>query len=166
MRILIWPVLFVFLILLQGSATVFYTGWITFDLPFLALYCYAMLRGELSGALVGFVIGFLQDSMTIGLFGMHMLVLSSLGFFIGLTKEKVFKDNIYYHMIAIAVCSIVQCFAFFILELIRNGGRWSIFFSYLGDTLGYALGNALLVIPTILVMKKIYVWIKEDDISY
>lgn len=166
MRILIWPVLFVFLILLQGSFTVFYTGWITFDLPFLALYCYAMLRGEFSGAFAGLGIGFLQDSMTIGLFGMHLIVLSSLGFFIGLTKEKVFKDNIYYHMIAITVCSIVQCLAFFIIELIRNGGRWSIFFSYLSDTIGYAFGNALLIVPMILVIKKIYAWIKEDDISY
>ena len=46
MRRLIWPVLFLLIMMLQGAASAFYTGWLSFDLPLLALYAFAMLRGE------------------------------------------------------------------------------------------------------------------------
>ena len=41
MRRLIWPVLFLLLMLVQGAASAFYTGWLAFDLPLLALYAFA-----------------------------------------------------------------------------------------------------------------------------
>ena len=69
MRRLIWPVLFLLLMLLQGAASAFYTGWLSFDLPLLALYAFAMLRGERQGAFVGLGGGLLQDAMTVGVFG-------------------------------------------------------------------------------------------------
>ena len=53
MRRLIWPVLFLFLMLLQGSMSVYYTGWLSCDLLLLAVYAYALLRGEKAGAVVG-----------------------------------------------------------------------------------------------------------------
>ena len=40
MRRLIWPVLFLFLMLLQGSMSVYYTGWLSCDLLLLAVYAY------------------------------------------------------------------------------------------------------------------------------
>ena len=73
MRRLIWPVLFLLLMMLQGAASAFYTGWLSFDLPLLALYAFAMLRGEQWGALAGLAVGFVQDAMTVGVFGFHML---------------------------------------------------------------------------------------------
>ncbi|MBQ5624992.1 MAG: rod shape-determining protein MreD, partial [Phascolarctobacterium sp.] len=93
MRRLIWPVLFLFLLMLQGAVTVFYTGWIDFDLPLLALYGYCMLRQEGSGLFAGLGIGLLQDALTPGIFGFHMLTRSCMGYLIGVTREKVFKDN-------------------------------------------------------------------------
>ena len=42
MRRLIWPVLFLFLMLLQGSMSVYYTGWLSCDLLLLAVYAYAV----------------------------------------------------------------------------------------------------------------------------
>ena len=166
MRRLIWPVLFLFLMLLQGSMSVYYTGWLSCDLLLLAVYAYAMLRGEKAGAVVGGITGLLQDAMTVGVFGFHMLSRSALGFLVGLMKEKVVKDNATFHMAIIALCSLALRFVFWWLELIRSGGRWSIFFSYAVDSLGFALGNMLLVVPVVLVVKRIYQWIKEEDISY
>ena len=166
MRRLIWPVLFLLLILVQGAASAFYTGWLSCDLPLLALYAFAMLRGEQQGTLVGLGVGFVQDALTVGVFGYHMLSRSALGFLVGLMKEKVVKDNATFHMAAIALCSLALRFVFWWLELIRSGGRWSIFFSYAVDSLGFALGNMLLVVPVVLVVKRIYQWIKEEDISY
>ena len=131
MRRLIRPVLFLLLMLLQGAASAFYTGWLAFDLPLLALYAFAMLRGEQKGALMGLSVGFLQDAMTVGIFGFHMLSRSAIGFLVGLMKEKVVKDNAVFHMLVIAICSAGIRFGYWWLELIRSGGRWNIFFSYL-----------------------------------
>lgn len=166
MRKLIWPVLFLFLLLLQGSLSVYFTGWLSCDLVLLALYAYAMLRGEKSGAIAGGVIGFFQDAMTVGVFGYHILSRICFGYLIGLTKEKVFKDNFIYHMSAIATCSLALRFVYWWLELLRSGGRWSIFWGYALDSLGYILGNVLFVWPMVLLVKKIYEWIRSEDISY
>lgn len=166
MRKLIWPVLFLFLLLLQGSLSVYFTGWLSCDLVLLALYAYAMLRGEKSGAIAGGVIGFFQDAMTVGVFGYHILSRICFGYLIGLTKEKVFKDSFIYHMSAIATCSLALRFVYWWLELLRSGGRWSIFWGYALDSLGYILGNVLLVWPMVLLVKKIYEWIRSEDISY
>ena len=166
MRRLVWPVLFLFLMLLQGSMSVYYTGWLSCDLLLLAVYAYAMLRGEKAGAVVGGITGLLQDAMTVGVFGFHMLSRSALGFLVGLMKEKVVKDNATFHVLVIALCSAALRFAFWWLELIRSGGRWSIFFSYLWDSVGFIVGNMLLVVPVVLLVKRVYQWIKEEDISY
>lgn len=166
MRRLIWPVLFLFLLLLQGVASVFYTGWLFCDLLLLALYSYALLRGERLGTFTGACVGLLQDAMTVSVFGFHILSRACVGYLIGLTKEKVFKENMTYHVTVIALCSLGLRFAYWWLELVRSGGRWDIFFSYCWESLGFALGNMLLVCPMLLVVRFIYEWIKKDDISY
>ncbi len=98
MRRLIWPVLFLLLYLIQSAVSVFYTGWLSCDLILLALYSYAMLRGETAGGIMGLAIGLVQDAMTVGLFGYHMLTRAAIGFAVGLTKEKVFSENKAYHI--------------------------------------------------------------------
>ena len=166
MRKLIWPVLFLLLMLIQGAASAFYTGWLAFDLPLLALYAFAMLLGERQGALVGLGVGFFQDAMTVGVFGYHMLSRCAIGFLVGLMKEKVVKDNAAFHMAVIALCSVGIRFGYWWLELIRSGGRWSIFFSYAWSSVGFIVGNMLLVVPVVILVKQVYQWIKEEDISY
>lgn len=166
MRKLIWPVLFLFLLLLQGALSAFFTGWLAFDLPLLALYAYAMLRGEQAGALTGALVGLLQDAMTVGVFGYHILSRAAVGYVIGLTKEKIFKDNFLYHMSAIATCTLLLRFCYWWLALLRSGGRWEIFFDYLWATMGLLVGNVLLVWPMVLVIRLVYNWIRQEDISY
>ncbi|MBR5487420.1 MAG: rod shape-determining protein MreD [Phascolarctobacterium sp.] len=166
MRRLIWPVLFLFLLMLQGAVTVFYTGWIDFDLPLLALYGYCMLRQEGSGLFAGLGIGLLQDALTPGIFGFHMLTRSCMGYLISITREKVFKDNPSYHMLAIGVFSLMLRFSLWWVELIRSGGLWSMFPHFVWDTIGYCVGNILLVVPVVRLVKKIYYCVREEDISY
>ncbi len=166
MRRLIWPVLFVLLMLLQGVITVFWTGWISFDLLLVALYAYSMLRGEVAGAIMGLGVGFFQDALTVNVFGFHMLSRTLIGWVVGLTKEKVFKENITYHLCSIALISFILRIVFLLVELIRSGGHWNIIGTFLWETLGYIVGNTLLVIPVMLVVKQIYYWIRKEDISY
>lgn len=166
MRRLIWPVLFVLLMLLQGVITVFWTGWISFDLLLVALYAYSMLRGEVAGAIMGLGVGFFQDALTVNVFGFHMLSRTLIGWVVGLTKEKVFKENITYHLCSIALISFILRIVFLLVELIRSGGHWNIIGTFLWETLGYIVGNTLLVIPIMILVKQIYYWIRKEDISY
>ncbi|WP_405379792.1 rod shape-determining protein MreD [Phascolarctobacterium sp.] len=166
MRRLIWPVLFLLLLLLQGAVSVFYQGWLSFDLLLIALYAFAMLRGQEAGAAVGAAIGLLQDAMTVGVFGYHILTRATLGYMIGFTKEKVVKDNAFYHMTAVGICSFLVRFCYWWLELVRSGGRWGIFLEYFKDSLGFILGNMLLTVPVVLAVKYVYEWIRKEDISY
>ena len=166
MRRLIWPVLFLFLVMLQGALTVFYTSWVAFDLPLLALYGYSMLRKEGSGTLAGLGIGLLQDALTPGIFGFHIMTRGLMGYLIGITREKVFKDNPSYHMFAIGVFSLFLRFLLWWIELIRSGGLWSMFPHFAWDTIGYCIGNIILVVPMVQLVKKIYGWVREEDISY
>lgn len=166
MRRLIWPVLFLLLILIQGSFSVFYTGWLAVDLSLLAIYSYALLRGEKYGVLTGAGVGLVQDAMTVGIFGFHIFTRSVVGYLVGLTKEKIFKENSSYHIILIGACSLLIRFCYWWLELIRTDWHWSILPGFLWDTLGYCLGNMLCVVPMVCITKKIYEWIKKEDISY
>lgn len=166
MRRLIWPVLFLLLILIQGSFSVFYTGWLAVDLSLLAIYSYALLRGEKYGVLIGAGVGLVQDAMTVGIFGFHIFTRSVVGYLVGLTKEKIFKENSSYHIILIGACSLLIRFCYWWLELIRTDWHWSILPGFLWDTLGYCLGNMLCVVPMVYITKKIYEWIKKEDISY
>ena len=166
MRRLIWPVLFLFLLLLQGSTSVFYTGWLAFDLPLLALYSYAMLKGEQQGAAMGAGIGFLQDAMTISVFGFHMLSRALLGYLAGLMKGKLVKENIYYHAAVMGLICLGLRFLYWWLELLRNGGHWDVLGGFLWDTLGYCIGNMLMVVPMVCLIQFVYDWIKKDEISY
>lgn len=110
--------------------------------------------------------GFFQDALSVSTFGYYMLTRTVFGYLVGMTKEKVFKDNFLYHMSAIATCSLILRFVYWWVALIRADGRWNIFFSYCWDTLGFVLGNVLLVWPVVLLVKLVYEWIKKEDISY
>ena len=166
MRRLIWPVLFLFLFLLQGAASVFYTGWLAFDLPLLCLYGYALLRGKEMGGLTGAAVGLVQDALTVGVFGFHILSRALVGYTIGMMHEKIVKGQHSFHVAAIAACSLGLRFLFWWLELLRSGFVWRTFPSFLWESLGYCLGNMLLIVPMLYLVRFIYNWIKSEDISY
>lgn len=166
MRRLIWPVLFLFLILLQGVASVFFTGWIACDLPLLFLYSFALLRGRDKGSLAGAGIGFVQDALTVSAFGFHILTRSVFGYIVGLMNKKVFKEQMLLHVMIIGGSSLVIRFCYWWIELIHADGRWDILPLYLWDSLGYCIGNMLFIVPMVKFVILVYEWIREEDISY
>lgn len=166
MRRLIWPVLFLLLILLQGAASVFFTGWLSFDLPLLFLYSFSLLRGQDKGALAGALIGFVQDAMTIGVFGFHIFTRGVFGFLIGYMKEKIVKDQPYFHILLIGLTCICIRLCYLIIELLRFNGDLEIIGFFAWNSLGYVLGNMLFVLPMMYLVNFVYAWIKAEDVSY
>ena len=133
MRRLVWPVLFLFLMLLQGSMSVYYTGWLPVICCFWRYMLMRYCAAKKAGAVVGGITGLLQDAMTVGVFGFHILSRICVGYIVGLTKEKVFKDNYLYHMSAIATINLYSCVLFTGgWNFCAVGGRWSIFLHIYG----------------------------------
>lgn len=166
MRKLIWPVFFLLLLLAQGAASVFLTGWLSCDLLLVAVYAAAVTAGPHTGIFTGGFAGFLQDAMTVGVFGYHMLTRTALGLLAGLTKEKVFKENFTYHICAVGLVSVVARFAYWWIELFFSGFSRDILVSYCVSGLGFTAGNMLVAYPVLKLVNFICAWIKEEDISY
>lgn len=165
MRILFWPALFLFFFILQGAISVFYTGWLACDLLFLAIYSKALLSGQLSGVLAGLGAGFLQDAMNPAVFGFHMLSRTIFGFCIGLTKEKIVKENVLYHITIISLSTICLRFLYWWIELLRTGS-WDGISSYCWDSIGTVVGNAVLVVPVMAIVHYVDYLVHKDEVNY
>ena len=162
MRKLIWPVLFLLCLSLQMSLP--QTQWFKFDLPLLLIYCFAMLRGAFAGGIAGFLVGLLQDLLTGGIFGFHILTRTAIGYYVGYTKEKVFKDSMFYNIVAVGAITVVLRCCYFILQLIMARGFSVLLLELaLQDTVAYCLGNIIFVIPLYLLTERLQKWIELDD---
>ena len=162
MRKLIWPVLFLLCLSLQMSLP--QAGWLRFDLPLLFVYCYAMLNGMAAGAAVGFITGVLQDILTGGIFGFHILTRTLIGYYVGLTKEKVFKDSMFYNIVAVgAITLLLRCCYFLVQLVLAKGFSFLLLEQALQEVVAYCLGNIIFVIPLYLLAEKVQKWIEIDD---
>ena len=65
------------------------------DLLVLVTVSYAFLRGSAWGALVGFVLGLVQDLSVGSFFGLHAFTLTLIGLFFGRFSDRVFKEQLF-----------------------------------------------------------------------
>lgn len=162
MRKLIWPVLFLFCLSLQMSLP--QTVWFKFDLPLLFVYCYAMLQGAAYGGAAGFITGLLQDILTGGVCGFHILTRTCIGYYVGYTKEQVFKDSILYNIVAAGVMTLLLRGCYFVVQVVlADGFSFLLLELALQEAFAYCLGNIILVIPMCLLTEKLQRWIAVDD---
>ena len=162
MRKLIWPVLFLLCLSFQMSLP--QNQWFKFDLPLLLIYCLAMLKGAFAGGIAGFFVGLLQDLLTGGIFGFHILTRTAIGYYVGYTKEKVFKDSMFYNIVAIVTITVALRGCYFILQVIMAKGFSVLLLELaLQDTFAYCLGNIIFVIPLYLLTERLQKWIELDD---
>ena len=165
MRKLIWPVLFLFLFILRGAGSVFYSGWLSVDLPLLGVYAHALFRGSHYGVMSGAIVGLFEDAMVPGLFGYPIITRSILGHGIGRLKGRIFKENSFYHLPLIGAVSLAlrAIYLFFAFAL---GMPVTSLVQYASESFGFACGNMLFVLPIIYLCHFTYNWIKEEDRSY
>ena len=145
MRKLIWPVLFLLCLSLQMSLP--QNQWFKFDLPLLLIYCLAMLKGAFAGGIA-----------------FHILTRTAIGYYVGYTKEKVFKDSMFYNIVAIVTITVALRGCYFILQVIMAKGFSVLLLELaLQDTFAYCLGNIIFVIPLYLLTERLQKWIELDD---
>ena len=109
-------------------------------------------------------VGLLQDLLTGGIFGFHILTRTAIGYYVGYTKEKVFKDSMFYNIVAIVTITIALRGCYFILQVIMAKGFSVLLLELaLQDTFAYCLGNIIFVIPLYLLTERLQKWIELDD---
>ena len=161
MRKLLWPALFIFLILLQGALWLICPSWPSFDLLLPTIYFFALLYGEWIGFATGLIVGLFQDALTPNFFGFHMFTRSIIGYTIGLIKDRVFSEEYIAHIPMVGILSmIVKVLAGIILALATasvNFLPW-----YLLNSVGFAIANMLLTVPIFFLLKKIKHWTEAE----
>jgi rod shape-determining protein MreD len=136
-RLWAWPVLGFLILILQSTAAGTFSGQIWFDLPLLFVYNISMLEGANVGALSGFIFGLIQDILTGGIFGFHILTRTLVGFGSGSFKELVYRNNYPYHALIIFIISMVLRILLLVPQYFL--GRW------LGGTAGAVHAHRLVV---------------------
>lgn len=59
------------------------------------IVCLALLAGKKTGSVLGLVLGLLEDILFYDVIGVHALIYFIIGYLIGLTDKKVFKENLF-----------------------------------------------------------------------
>lgn len=78
------------------------------DLLVLVTVSYAFLRGSAWGALVGFVLGLVQDLSVGSFFGLHAFTLTLIGLFFGRFSDRVFKEQFFLPITASVAATLVK----------------------------------------------------------
>jgi len=82
---------------------------------------YAMLRGDVEGALVGFCAGLLADIFFGRIIGVSALLMMFTGFFCGKPFKDFFKENYIAPIILVGIASLAYEFMFFVFNFLLLG---------------------------------------------
>jgi len=82
---------------------------------------YAMLRGDVEGAIVGFCAGLLNDIFFGQVIGVSALLLMFTGFVCGKPFRDFFKENYIAPIILVGVASLMYEFMFYVLNFLLMG---------------------------------------------
>ena len=88
---------------------------------FIIVVTYAMLRGDLEGALVGFCAGLLADIFFGRIIGVSALLMMLAGYFCGKPFKDFFKENYIAPIILVGVVSLAYEFMFYVLNFLLLG---------------------------------------------
>jgi rod shape-determining protein MreD len=124
------------------------------DFVLVVVLAWAMLRGAVEGAIVGFLGGMLLDSVVYTPFGINSALLGLLGYFTGLPEVNVYRGNLPYFLgtAAIATLAYHTCY-FLVLQAFGLG------LPPLGETYATAVPaailNAILLAPTFILCRRL-----------
>ena len=126
------------------------------DLFILYLVYIALRRGQIEATISGFIIGLLQDIITIKFFGLAALSKTVAGFVVGyFFNENTTEQTLgsYRYLLLIGMCSIVHNSMYF--AIFFQGSENTIFFSTLESTLGMTLYTCIIgILPMFFFSRK------------
>jgi rod shape-determining protein MreD len=124
------------------------------DFVLVVVLAWAMLRGSIEGAIVGFLGGLILDSVTYTPFGISSAVLGLCGYLVGLTQVNVYRGNLPYFFGA-AIVATLGYHALFFLALQANGIGLPPLVDAVAIVLPAAFMNALLLAPTFIICRRL-----------
>jgi len=93
--------------------------------------CYALLRDDVEGAVLGFCAGLLYDIFFGRILGVSALLMMLVGFFAGKPFRDFFKENYIAPLILVGISSLGYEFMFYVLNFLLQGR--TDFLRYLGQ---------------------------------
>lgn len=132
MQILFYIFLGLIAFLLQSAAnSLIDIGGIRPDFLVIAVVWLAHREGALTGTLVGFGIGILQDSLEIDFFGLSVFTKSITGFVAGKLFQTEHKNKLSFTILILAISSLIHELLYFQIFYIGSGNEFfSVVFRY------------------------------------
>lgn len=78
------------------------------------IVCFALLAGKRTGSILGLILGLLQDIFFYDVIGVHALIYFVIGYIIGLTDKKVFKENLFLPFVFTAISTFAFHFMYYV----------------------------------------------------
>ena len=94
---------------------------ITPDTALVLIVCYAILRGDIEGALFGFFTGLVQDISGGFVIGVFALLGFVIGYICGKPFKNFFKDNYFLPFVIVVIASLVHQFGVYVLTIMFTG---------------------------------------------
>lgn len=114
--IIIWNIIFQSTIVQKLAI-----GGISFNLLIITVVSFALIRGKLEGAIVGFAVGFLQDIFFGSTIGFYALLYMYFGFFCGFLNKTFYRDNVLIPIFIIAGSDFLLNFLIYIFTYLFRG---------------------------------------------
>jgi rod shape-determining protein MreD len=124
------------------------------DFVLVVVLAWAMLRGSIEGALVGFLGGMLLDSVLYTPFGMHSALLGVTGYLTGLPEVNAYRGNIPYFFGTAFLATLAYHTLFFLLLQARGVSMPPLIQTY-AMALPAAILNPLLLAPTFVLCRRL-----------
>ncbi|MFC1854181.1 rod shape-determining protein MreD, partial [candidate division CSSED10-310 bacterium] len=78
------------------------------NLPIILLTFVSLFSGPENGITIGFLLGFIEDSLSMGLMGINALTKTLLGFFIGIGAQKFYVANRILQFISVVIITFIN----------------------------------------------------------
>ena len=85
------------------------------------IVCYAILRGDVEGSIIGFFTGLLQDIFFGSVIGLYALLGALIGYFCGKPFKNFYNENFMLPIVLVALSSLFHEFGFYFFTFLFRG---------------------------------------------
>ncbi len=124
------------------------------DFVLVVVLAWAMLRGSIEGAIVGFLGGVLLDSVAYTPFGVESALLGLAGYLTGLPEVNAYRGNIPYFLGTAALATLAYHTLLFLMLQARGLGMPPLLQTY-QMALPAAIANPLLLVPVFMLCRRL-----------